>query len=140
MFKLEDCLAYFAKKEIKELASELDRRLGEMGLTRVQWMALYYIERYPEINQNQLANLMGSKQPTIAKLLDRMERDNLIERGQVDKRTNSLILTENGKELNSKAIPIAEKFKDEASYGIPEDKLDTFEYVLKTMVKNVTKK
>lgn len=139
MFKLEDCLAYFANKEMKILTSELEQRILPYGLTRVQWMALYYIHTNDKISQKRLADLMGSKQPTIAKLLDRMEDSDLIERIHQDKRTNFLCLTEKGKQLNQDILPVAEQFKNDAVAGISLEYLDIFEKVMKQMSKNVQK-
>lgn len=139
MFKLEDCLAYFANKEMKILTSELEQRIMPYGLTRVQWMALYYIHTNDKISQKRLADLMGSKQPTIAKLLDRMEDSDLIERIHQDKRTNFLCLTEKGKQLNQDILPVAEQFKNDAVAGISLEYLDIFEKVMKQMSKNVQK-
>ncbi|MDT2732304.1 MarR family winged helix-turn-helix transcriptional regulator [Streptococcus parauberis] len=137
MFKIEECLAYFTNKESKLLATELDNRIQPYGLTRVQWMALYHIANNEQISQKQLANLMGSKQPTIAKLLDRMTENGLIQRIQFDKRTNFLDLTSNGREMYTKILPVAERFKNDAVKGIPNEDLLTFQRVMKQMAENI---
>jgi DNA-binding MarR family transcriptional regulator len=136
MFNLEECLAHLTSSNAKQLAEILDRRLRTIGITRVQWMAAYYVDRNPDISQHDLALKMQVKGSTMARLLDRMAADNLILREASDRRTNKIILTPQGKEYCDKGTHIAEKFKNDAIMNIPPEYLDHFRYVLDKMVQN----
>lgn len=137
-FQLENCIAYLAKQNANELASILENRLKPIGISRVKWMALYFIEKTANITQKDLATCMGTSEPSIVRLLDRLEKDELVERVQVkeNRRTHYLKLTKKGKKINEKGIVIAEKFKDETIHGIPQKDLDTFQKVLDKMIEN----
>ncbi len=60
---------------------ELDRRLRPLGLTRVQWQALLMISRAAEgLTQRELGDVLDIGAPATVALVDRMERDGLVER------------------------------------------------------------
>lgn len=48
MFVLEDCMAWLANRSSKVFSSVLDSHFAALEVTRVQWMALYYMNRNPE--------------------------------------------------------------------------------------------
>ncbi len=140
-FLLEDCIAYAACRDARRLADSIDRRLAPHKMTRVQWSALYYIDLSKDkaMTQRQLADRMGLREPTMVRLIDRMEKNGLLRResSDQDRRRNHLVLTEKGREVNVKLLQIVEAFKDDTVRGIPEKDLLTFKRVLHQMVKNV---
>jgi DNA-binding MarR family transcriptional regulator len=136
VFRLEDCLAYLASRNAKDLADILEKRISVIGITRVQWMTLYYLCNNKDITQKELALLLGTKEPTVVRLLDRMEKDDLVIRIRKDRRTNSIQLTGKGKELALRGNEIAENFKNDAMKDIPEEYMDTFTWVLDKMITN----
>ena len=73
MFRLEDCIAYITSRGAKVLAERLEERFEGSGISRVQWIAMYYVNGCPSITQKQLADKMNLKEPTVVRLLDRME-------------------------------------------------------------------
>ncbi|NBI07443.1 MarR family transcriptional regulator [Senegalia massiliensis] len=115
--------------------------LNEKGVTRVQWIALYYLGKNNNVNQRDLAKLMNIKESTIARLIDRMEREKLVirKKNQSDKRVINIILTQKGKETRIELLPEGEKFNELVSTGIKEDELEIFMNVLHKMVSNVSK-
>ena len=77
MFQLEDCIAYITSRGAKTLAERLEDRFTGSGVSRVQWIAMYYVDRCPSITQKQLAERMNSKESTVVRRLDRMEKENM---------------------------------------------------------------
>jgi len=132
MFRLEECVGFITSNAAKELSDEFNRRLGEMGSTRVQWIALYYIGMNEGITQKDLSDKMDLKESTVVRLIDRMEKEGVIERIKDDKdrRISKLYLTSHGKEKREKVLPIGESFSREAVEGISEEDLDIFKEVL----------
>lgn len=116
------------------------RRLQKTGITRVQWIALYYVKTRKSISQRELSNLMNVKDSSVGRLLDRMERDGLIsrERNDIDRRVIYIKLTSKGEDLISDLIPIGNKFNDDLTAGIDEQELMIYEKVLKKMISNVS--
>jgi DNA-binding MarR family transcriptional regulator len=93
------------------------------------------------MTQRALADKMSIKEPTAARLLQKMEQENLLARlGTADdKRVKQLYLTEKGMQLYLELLPVAEKFKNDTIAGISEDDLQTLKNALDTMVSNALK-
>lgn len=83
---------------------------------------------------------MNIKESSVARLIDRMERDGLVERikNDIDKRVTSLTLTPKGREYRLKLLPEGEKFQAILSKGISDKEMKNFIDVLQKMVCNVT--
>ena len=80
-------------------------------ITNVQYAALEILQRTPGVNQRQLGNELDVDRSTIAELVARMVRNELIERSDdpVDKRSYVLFLTLAGKEQLSTLRPRVEE-------------------------------
>ncbi|WP_051531592.1 MarR family winged helix-turn-helix transcriptional regulator [Clostridiisalibacter paucivorans] len=114
-------------------------RLKKVGVTRVQWIALYYLNRFGDMKQKELGEKMHVKESSIARLIDRMERDELIDRvkSKEDRRITNIRLTEKGAKYIQKLLPEGEKFNNIVSKDISEEDMDIFKKVLNKMVDNI---
>ena len=139
-FLLEDCIAFIACRDAKRLADSLERKFAPHDITRVQWNALYYIDlrKGKTITQRELADCMGLREPTMVRLIDRMEKNGLLKResSKRDRRRNNLVLTKKGSEINEKLCAIVNMFRANCESGIPEADLITFKRVFKQIVEN----
>lgn len=136
MFDLDCCVAFVTNMASKTLSDSLNNRLLKYGVTKSQWIAMYYINRSGNLNNNDLAELMGAKQPTISGIIDRLERENLIirEEDKNDKRKKFIHLTKKGEEINKELTDIAQDFRDVCLEGIDEKDQEIFLDILKKMV------
>jgi DNA-binding MarR family transcriptional regulator len=62
------------------LRYEADRRAGAHGMTRAQWIILFWLERQPGLSQKELAEILEVEPITVARLIDRLEGRNMVER------------------------------------------------------------
>lgn len=62
------------------LRRDFERRAKCHGVTRAQWSALTYIARQPGVRQGQLADLLEVTPIAVARLVDRMAHEGLVER------------------------------------------------------------
>ncbi len=62
------------------LRTEADRRARTHGMTRAQWVMLIRLDRQPGLSQKELAELLEVEPITVARLADRLEARNLLER------------------------------------------------------------
>jgi DNA-binding MarR family transcriptional regulator len=62
------------------LRHEADRRAGVHGMTRAQWVILFWLERKPGLSQKELAELLEVEPITVARLIDRLEARGMVER------------------------------------------------------------
>ena len=138
MFNLDDCIACITSKAAKKLGQRIEKRIEKHHVTRVQWMALYYINLSKHTTQKELADRMVLTEATVVRLIDRMEKENLVIRTnhENDKRKKYVELTEKGAQLNKEVTVIVEAFKDKAISNISEEDLDTYKRVLDQMLKN----
>lgn len=102
---------------------------------------MYYISTNKIISQRELSVLMHVADSSIGRLLDRLERDEMIVRltNESDRRVTMVMLTERGIELMKKLIPYGEKFNDDLTEGIKQDELIVFQNVLDKMIENTKK-
>ena len=62
------------------LRTEGDRRARAQGMTRAQWVMLIQLNRQPGLSQKELAELLEVEPITVARLVDRLEARQLLER------------------------------------------------------------
>lgn len=141
MFNLDDCLAFIVNRSGKLFAEALENDFRPYGVTRSQWIAMYYIYTHESITQRELADKMVIKEPSVVRLLQKLESDGLLSRTgtQTDKRVKQLVLTTKGEQLCLHLMPVAQRFKDHTIQGIPEEDLQTFQRVLATMTQNASR-
>lgn len=91
------------------------------------------------MNQKELSRRMNIKESTVARLVDRLERDGLVtrQRSEEDRRVFNLILTKKGKEYRKELVPEGEKFNSIVSKNITEKEMLVFMTVLDKMVNNL---
>ncbi|WP_079489458.1 MarR family winged helix-turn-helix transcriptional regulator [Maledivibacter halophilus] len=113
--------------------------LHKKGVTRVQWIALYYLGIQEHTNQKELSSRMNIKESTVARLVDRLERDGLVvrQRSEEDRRVYNLLLTKKGNEYRKELLPEGEKFNEIVSSNITEKEMQTFMTVLDKMINNI---
>ncbi len=138
-FNLNKCVGHITENAIKQISEAFGRRLQNVGITRIQWIALYYVKTKGIISQRDLSNLMNVKDSSAGRLIDRLERDGLIqrERNDLDRRVIFIKLTVKGDELITKLMPYGSKFNDDLVAGIDEEDMIIYEKVLNKMLSNI---
>lgn len=139
MFDLDDCIAFITCRSARKLADCLEKRLNYHNITRSQWIALYYIKNNNMITQKQLSDKMSLKEPSVVRLIDKMEILGWVNRvnNESDKRTKLLTLTSNGQKIETEMQAIAEKFKSDVLNGLSQQDLDNFKSTLSKMLENI---
>jgi len=139
LFNLDIWVSYIADNSTKYITDVFDQMLSKKGVTRVQWIALYYLGNDQDFSQKDLANLMHIKESSIARLIDRMEREGLVirKKNKKDRRIVNLELTTKGNNKREELLPEGEKFNEVVSKDISEEDMKIFTSVLDKMVSNV---
>ncbi|GCD11966.1 MarR family winged helix-turn-helix transcriptional regulator [Clostridium tagluense] len=140
MFDIESCVCFINNKTSKKMADMFNERLIPLGVTRVQWMAMYYLLKYGDMNQKDLGERMDIKESTVARLLDRMETEDLILRTQAkeDRRIKYIKLTQKGRERIEELLEEGQKMSEFFSKGITEEETEVFKRVLQKFMKNIS--
>jgi DNA-binding MarR family transcriptional regulator len=140
MFDIESCVCFINSKTSKKMANMFNERLIPLGVTRVQWIAMYYLLKHGDLSQKELGEKMDIKESTVARLLDRMEEEGLIIRTQVkeDRRVKYIKLTPKGKERIEELLPEGQKMSELFSMGITEEEIQVFKRVLDKFIENIS--
>lgn len=102
--------------------SLMDERLRGLGLSQAKWLALLHVHRGgTDMTQKELAGRLGVEGPTITALLDRLTRDDYIERHEspTDRRAKTVHLTPKAKQLMKKIMAVAAQLRRELFADIP---------------------
>ena len=59
---------------------DADKRARQHAMTRAQWVILIWLERQPGITQKELAEIIEVEPITVARLIDRLEKSDMVER------------------------------------------------------------
>ncbi|MGM0768213.1 MAG: transcriptional regulator SlyA [Pseudomonadota bacterium] len=105
----------------------LDERLKDLGVTQARWTTMVYLQQGGEgLTQRELASLMAIENPTLVRLLDSLEQQNLIERRPCpnDRRARRLHLTDNGRAFMDDLAERAAKLREEMLDGISDDDIE----------------
>ncbi len=113
------------------LRTYVEQRARQLGTTRAQWGVMSRLRRQEGLNQASLAEQMDLQPISLARLLDRLQSQNLIERREdpADRRAYRLFLTPEGRalvdELDSVRTEIADEILGEAEEGAIQSALGT---------------
>jgi MarR family transcriptional regulator for hemolysin len=112
----------FLFADISRLARrEFDRRVRDLGLTRAQWLFLYYLSRQPGCTQSELAELLQMEKISVSRQADRLEKSGWIERGDHadDGRAYRLQLTARAERVTARLEQRAGRLRNDYLRGIP---------------------
>jgi len=109
----------------RKLRTVFNARVTEHGLTYPRARTLLCLLERPPLTQKELAGELEVEQPTIGRLLDRMEELNLIVRLDVpeDRRAKHVALTPYGEEQAKLVAWMGQELRDEMFARIPEYQL-----------------
>lgn len=123
----------------KKMMRYLNHSLEWYEITLEQWVVLSTLAEQESINQKTLSIKSGKDPTSLLRILDILERKDLIERRQYkgDRRASSLFITAKGQNLKNEVTPyIEERFK-EITAGISECDIEIYEQVLKKLDQNL---
>lgn len=125
----------------RTLAKSLDQTLSPFGLTSGQWNALNQLNENGAMTQKELADILKKEPATVARLLDRLVRNELVKRlpHPEDRRANIIEITPKAISLLEEVEPVVVARADLIAKGITDKDLDTFFNVLNLVRKNALK-
>ena len=101
--------------------TRLDERLKPLGLSQAKWLALLQLHRCAEaMTQKQLAKELGIEGATLTTLLDRLVRDDYVQRreGKLDRRCKTVHLTPRAMRVIKQITAVAAELRQELLDGI----------------------
>lgn len=123
--------------------AELDRRLTSLGLSQARWLVLLHLARASgRPTQGELANSVGVENPTLARMLDGLEAQQLIERqaDEQDRRVKKIALTPSAVDLIERIETIATTLRKEVFADITEQEIALCQSIQARMLANLEKR
>jgi DNA-binding MarR family transcriptional regulator len=140
-YNFNDSLGFIIVKAGRLIENKLkiDFERENIDVTPQQWSVLTYLWNEDGISQQNLADAFSKDKTSMTRLLNNMERNDLIVRKQDehDKRNKKIFLTVKSKLLKKDTIKIAEKTLMETLVGIEHKDLRLSKKVLKKINYNL---
>src|SRR5690606_33825026 len=139
----EEAFAQALSRVSRSWRALLDARLRDSSCTQARWYALLHLSRAEQgLTQRELADRVGVEGPTIGRLLDALERQDLIERRPVDgdRRANQIHLTAAAQRLLEEIERTVSGVRRELLEGIAPGDIDTCVSVLRVIGERLEKR
>ena len=142
-FKKGELYSFITGKASTAIARRLQRKINKSGLniTIEQWSVLYHLWKNEGQSQQQLCNATFRDKPSITRLVDNLEKLNLVKRvaSDTDRRINLIYLTKQGQKLEEQTMQLADETLNEALEKVPAYKIDVCKEVLQIVYNNLQK-
>ena len=140
-FKKGELYSFITGKASTAIARRLQKKFNAAGLniTIEQWSVLYHLWKGDGKSQQQLCNDTFRDKPSITRLVDNLEKLNLVKRvaSENDRRINLIYLTKQAQKLEEETMEIADETLNEALQTVPADKIDVCKEVLQIVYDNL---
>jgi DNA-binding MarR family transcriptional regulator len=119
MWKLDNSLGFLMTRTARSMKRALDAKLVEHSVTSNQYIVLARLWEEDGISITELGERLYLDNPTLTGIVDRMERDGLLQRRRDgdDRRVVNVYLIDKGKNLRQEIGDLAEKTDDEGWEG-----------------------
>ena len=130
MGRAKKVLDYYISDQLKENGCEL---------TKVQWIMLKKLKEVDGQPQHNLAFLTNRDKASLARLINTMEKKNLVARipSKSDHRINHVYLTKYGDDMLKKAAPVMQDVINHIQNGISQEEIETVIKTMKKIIQNI---
>ncbi len=129
-------LVFLTSKSLERLAeAEMKKRLG---LTGSKWKIILALNLSDDLSQKELAEKIYVDGSTLVPIIDRMERDGLVERrqDQNDRRNNRIFLTKKSESVVNSIIEIILELRKIIYKGLSQEELESAKKILKKIIES----
>jgi DNA-binding MarR family transcriptional regulator len=140
-FRRGELYSFITGKASTAIARRLQKKFNASGvnLTIEQWSVLYHLWKEDGISQQELCNATFRDKPSITRLVDNLEKLNLVKRvaDEKDRRINKIFLTRQAMKLQEDSMQLAEDTLNEALQGVPPEQVELCKEVLQKVYDNL---
>ena len=138
----EPSLSLLIRRTARAFRRRLNHSFAKAGcdVTSEQWRILKCLWHQNGQRQQDLADVVHKDKTGITRIIDAMERRNLVVRvpDKLDRRQKLIYLTNKGKQLQEELMQTAQNASIEAQKGIEPEHLDIFRSVLTKIYDNLS--
>jgi DNA-binding MarR family transcriptional regulator len=140
-FRKGELYSFISGKASIAIARRLQKKfnLNGMNLTIEQWSVLYHLWKEDGKSQQELCHATFRDKPSITRLVDNLEKLNLVKRvgDEKDRRINKVFLTKTALRLQEQSMQLAEETLNEALDGVPAEQVNLCKEVLQKVYDNL---
>jgi DNA-binding MarR family transcriptional regulator len=138
LLRLES-LGYLTNHLARLFAHALAERIGEHGVSPGQFAQLLALYEQDGLTQRELCERVRIEQATMAKTLQRMERDGLVrsEPDPVDRRRIRVYLTEKARRLKPRLTAAGHAVNDDATAGLTAKDVEIYRGLVQRLIANL---
>lgn len=133
--------AFLSGKASTAISRRLQKNLkdAKLNITAEQWTVLYYLWKEEGLTQQELANYTFRDKPSITRLINNLEKIELVIRvnDRQDRRSNLIYLTKEGRKLKDLGMKQAELTIQEAVCGVEEENMHVAQMILNRVFENL---
>lgn len=139
-YDFDQSVGHWLSMATQSIRRVLGQRLAEQDLTLRQWEVLAWLACHPELSQSQLSECMGIEPPTLAGVVNRMERDGWIDKTNCkdDRRRCRLQPTPRAEAIWNRSVTLSHQVRVQAVAGISLEDLQTLRRVCDTIRDNLS--
>lgn len=141
-FKKGELYSFITGKASTAIARRLQKKFNQAGinLTIEQWSVLYQLWKEDGKSQQELCNATFRDKPSITRLIDNLEKLNLVKRvsDEKDRRINKVFLSKQASKLQEDTMQLAEETLNEALEGVPAEQVEMCKAVLQMVYDNLS--
>lgn len=133
-FATEDCISYVMGRTVQSVKNLVFREFKAKNhvITPEQWAVMSYLNNEDGLYQKQIADFLFKDKPTVTRILDLLEKKNLIIRisDDKDRRKFKIYLTQDGKDIVKQLVPIAIEVQNRVRADISDNEIETLKNIL----------
>lgn len=134
---VDDYLSYLLACASHQVSREFHRELKPYGLSVLEWRVLATLEGSDGCSLGEVAEAVLFKQPTVTKLIDRMERNGWVRRlpGAGDRRRVRIVMTPRGRAVVGELLIKAKKHEAACLGSYTPDEIDNLKRILRDLLR-----
>lgn len=140
-FKKSELYSFITGKASTAIARRLQKNFKQAGveITIEQWSVLYQLWKEDGMSQQQLGEATFRDKPSITRLVDNLEKLNLVKRvaSKEDRRINMIYITPEAKDMQEKTMELANQTLNEALVGVTNGQIEIAKEVLQQVYENL---
>lgn len=135
MYDVEKSIGFLLSKGYQRAWAILREEIEQYNLTPPQFALLSFLWKQDGLTQVELSEKVQIDRSTIGGLIDRLERDGLLERRQhpQDRRAYKICLTEQGKAMETTLCACAERSLQRFTSGLTGDEVNELRRMLEIL-------
>jgi len=135
---LQSSTGYWVTRLARVFEADLEKRLAVHEVTRASWAVLSAIQHHDKTTPAVLASFIGIDRAAITRHLDRLEKQELVQRhhSSMDRRAVNIKLTQKGSFLISELAAESVATNTKFTTGLDQSEIDAVQSIIKKMLSN----